>query len=102
MAIAVSGEMLYKEKCSLVGVGLVYMPPYLSRIPFSATYMHLNEWHSTAFYKKSEDWLERTCLMFIPISDTSEFFPVAVKHPILLDVMSMETVGGIEEFFHSH
>ena len=35
--------------------------------------------------------------MFIQISDTSKFFPVADKHPILLDAMSMEMVGGIEE-----
>ena len=42
MAIAVSGEAL-KDKCPLVGVGLVYTPPYLPRIAFSAAYMHLNE-----------------------------------------------------------
>ena len=46
LAIAVSREMLYKEKSPLVGVGIVYTPPYLPRIPFSATYMHPNEWQS--------------------------------------------------------
>ena len=35
MAIAVSEEMLYKDRCPLVGVGLVYTPPYLPRVPFS-------------------------------------------------------------------
>ena len=32
MAIAVSEEMLYKDRCPLVGVGLVYTPPYLPQI----------------------------------------------------------------------
>ena len=95
MAIAVSGEMLYKDKCPLVGVGLVYTPPYLSRIPFSAAYMHL-EWHSAASEEVSEDWLVGTRLMFIQISGMSEFFHMADKHPILLDAMSMEVVGDIE------
>ena len=33
MAIAVSEEMLYKDRCPLVGVGLMYMPPYLPQVP---------------------------------------------------------------------
>ena len=37
-----------------------------------------------------------TCLLFIQISGESEFFPVADKHPILLDVESTEVVGGME------
>ena len=60
MAIAVSGEMLYKDKCPLVGVGLVYIPPYLPRIAFSAAYMHLNEWHSATSEEASEDRLVGT------------------------------------------
>ena len=35
MAIAVSEEMLYKDRCPLVGVGLVYTPPYLPQVPFN-------------------------------------------------------------------
>ena len=41
MAIAVSEEMLYKDRCPLVGVGLVYTPPYLPQVPFSVAYMNL-------------------------------------------------------------
>ena len=41
MAIAVSEEMLYKDKCPLVGVGLVYTPPYVPRVQFSVAYMIL-------------------------------------------------------------
>ena len=89
MAIAISGEMLYKDKYPLVGVGLMYTPPYLPWIAFSVTYMHLNEWHS------AKDRLVRTHLMFIQVSSESEFFPVADKHPVLLDVMSTEAAGNI-------
>ena len=39
MAIAVSEEMLYKDKCPLVGVGLVYKPPYVPRVQFSIAYI---------------------------------------------------------------
>ena len=42
LAIAVTKRMLYEEKPPLVGVGLVYKPHYISTVPFSAAYMHLN------------------------------------------------------------
>ena len=44
MAIAVSEEMLYKDRCPLVGVGLMYTPPYLPQVPFSVAYMNLCVW----------------------------------------------------------
>ena len=78
LAIEVSGRILYGKEHPLVGVGLVYRLPYLSTIPFSAAYMCLNEWHSTVSDKESEDWLEETCLLFVPISEMSGFFPVAI------------------------
>ena len=42
LAIAVTKRTLYEEKAPLVVVGLVYKPPYISTVPFSAAYMHLN------------------------------------------------------------
>ena len=57
----------------------------------------INEWHSTVSNKESEDWLEETRLLFIPISEMSGFFPVAIRHPVLLDVVSEEMVSDIEE-----
>ena len=38
LAIAVSEEAL-KDKCPLVGVGLVYMPPYLPKVAFGQASM---------------------------------------------------------------
>ena len=94
MAIAVSEEMLYKDRCPLVGVGLVYMPPYLPQVPFSVAYMNLCEWRDAQV--ASENWLVGTCLMFIHTSEASEFLPVAEGHPVLLDASATEVLGDIE------
>ena len=94
MAIAVSEEMLYKDRCPLVGVGLVYTPPYLPQVPFSVAYMNLSEWQDAQM--ASENWLVGTRLMFIHASEASEFLPVAEGHPVLLDASSTEVLGDIE------
>ena len=94
MAIAVSEEMLYKDKCPLVGVGLVYTPPYLPRVQFSVAYMNLGAWRDAT--EESEDRLVGTRLMFIHASEASEFLPVAEEHPVLLDVCDTEVLGNIE------
>ena len=94
MAIAVSKEMLYKDRCPLVGVGLVYTPPYLPQVPFSVAYMNLCEWRDAQV--ASENWLVGTRLMFIHASEASEFLPVAEGHPVLLDASATEVLGDIE------
>ena len=94
MAIAVSEEMLYKDRCPLVGVGLVYTPPYLPQVPFSVAYMNLCEWRDAR--EASENWLVGTRLMFIHTSEASEFLPVAEGHPVLLDASATEVLGDIE------
>ena len=94
MAIAVSEEMLYKDRCPLVGVGLVYTPPYLPQVPFSVAYMNFCEWRDAQV--ASENWLVGTRLMFIHASEASEFLPVAEGHPILLDASATEVLGDIE------
>ena len=94
MAIAVSEEMLYKDRCPLVGVGLLYTPPYLPQVPFSVAYMNLCEWRDAQV--ASENWLVGTCLMFIHASEASEFLPVAEGHPVLLDASTTEVLGDIE------
>ena len=94
MAIAVSEEMLYKDRCPLVGVGLVYTPPYLPQVPFSVAYINLCEWRDAQV--ASENWLVGTRLMFIHASEASEFLPVAEGHPVLLDASATEVLGDIE------
>ena len=94
MAIAVSEEMLYKDRCPLVGVGLVYTPPYLPQVPFSVAYMNLCEWRDAR--EVLENRLVGTRLMFIHTSEASEFLPVAEGHPVLLDASATEVLGDIE------
>ena len=94
MAIAVSEEMLYKDRCPLVGVGLMYTPPYLPQVPFSVAYMNLCEWRDA--HEASENRLVGIRLMFIHASEASEFLPVAKGHPVLLDASATEVLGDIE------
>ena len=97
LALAVTKRMLYGEKPPLVGVGLVYKPHYVSMVPFSAAYMHLNVWHSAGSNEESEDRLNASRLLFVNISEMSDVIPVAVQHPILLDVASKEAMEGTDE-----
>ena len=68
LAIAVTREMLYEKEHPVVGVGLVYKPPYIHSVPFSAAYMHLNEWHSAVSDVESENKLDGPSLLFVNIS----------------------------------
>ena len=97
LTIAVTKRTLYEEKPPLVGVGLVYKPHYISTMPFSTAYMHLNVWHSAGSNQESEDPLGASCLLFVNISEMSDVIPVAARHPILLDVASKEATEGTGE-----
>ena len=97
LAVEVTKRTLYEEKPPLVGVGLVYKPHYILTVPFSAAYMHLNVWHSAASNKESENQLDEPRLLFVNISEMSDVIPVAVRHPVLLDLTSKEVMGGTGE-----
>ena len=92
LVLAVTKRMLYGEETPLVGVGLMYKPDYISTEPFSAAYMHLHVWHAAGSHVESEDKLNSSCLLFVNISEMSDVVPVAVQHPILLDVATKETM----------
>ena len=94
LAIAVTKRMLYEEKPPLVGVGLMYKPPYISMVPFSVAYMHLNVWHSAVSHEESEKHLDVPHLLFVNISEMSDVIPVAVRHPVLLEWASREVMEG--------
>ena len=97
LVLAVTKNMLYAENPPLVGVGLMYKPHYVSLVPFSATYVQLNIWHSAGSDKESEDKLTASCLLFVNISEMSDVIPVVVQHPILLDLTSKEAVEDTGE-----
>ena len=96
LVLAVSKKMLYEKKPPIVGVGLMYKPHYISPVPFSAAYMQLNIWHSAGSNGESENKLTASCLLFVSISEMSDVIPIALQHPVLLDVASrkaMEETG---------
>ena len=97
LAIGVTRCMLYENEMPLVGVGLVYKPHYISAEPFSATYMRLNEWHKAGSQTESEDRITSSKLLFVNPSEVSSMLPMALQHPILLDVASREMLEVSEE-----
>ena len=92
LAIVVTKRMLYEEKSLLVGVGLVYKLHYISTVPFSTAYMHLNVWHSAGSNEESENQLDAPRLLFVNISEMSDVIPLVVRHPVLLGVASKEVM----------
>ena len=92
LVLAVTKWMLYEEETPLVGVGLMYKPHYISTEPFSAAYMHLHVWHATGSSVELANKLSSSCLIFVTISKMSNVIPVAVQHPVLLDVATKDTM----------
>ena len=97
LAIAVTRWMLYGEETPLVGVGLVYKPHYISTEPFSAAYMHLHMWHMAGSQAELEDKLTSSQLLFVNLSEMSGVLPVAMQHPVLLDVATREALMKTSE-----
>ena len=92
LVLAVTKRMLYGEDTSFVGVGLVYKPHYISTEPFSAAYMHLHVWHAMGSSMESVNRLSSSLLIFVTVSEMSDVIPVALQHPIFLDMATRGTV----------
>ena len=75
----------------------MYKPHYISTEPFCTTYMHLHVWHAAGFSVESADKLISSCLIFANISEMSNVIPVAMQHPILLDVATKDTMSRTGE-----
>ena len=97
LAIGVMKRMLYENEAPLVGVGLMYKPHYISAEPFSATYMRLNEWHKAGSQSTSGDRITSSRLLFVNPSEASSVVPMALKHPVLLDVANRDMLEVGEE-----
>ena len=97
LAIGVTKRMLYENEAPLVGVGLVYKPHYISTEPFSAIYMRLNEWHKVGSLSASEDRITSSKLLFVNPLEASCVVPMALQHPVLLDVANRAMLEVREE-----
>ena len=92
LVLAATKHMLYGEDTPSVGVGLVYKPHYISTEPFSAAYMHLHVWHAAGSSADSANKLSSSRLILVTVSEMSDMIPVAVQHPVFLDVATKETM----------
>ena len=97
LAIGMTKRMLYESESPLVGVGLMYKPHYISAGAFSTAYMHLNKWHKAGSQMGSEDRITSSKLLFVNPSESSSMLPMALKHPILLDVGNRDLLEAGEE-----
>ena len=97
LVLAVTKQMLYGEETPLVGVRLMYKPHYLSTEPFSAAYMHLHVWHTAGSSMESANRLSSSRLIFVNVFEMSDVIPVAVQHPVLLDVATKDTIMSTGE-----
>ena len=92
LVLAATKRMLYGEDPLYVGVGLMYKPHYISTESFSATYMHLHVWHAAGSSADLADKLDSSCFTLVTVSEMSDVVPVAVPHPIFLDVATKEAM----------
>ena len=88
-AITVTRQMLYGDETPLVGVGLVYMPHYITTEPFSALHGRL-----PGGVGGQANLIPTP---FVNLSEMSSMLPVVVQHPILLDVATSEMLTKTDE-----
>ena len=92
LVLAVTRHMLYGEDPPYVGVGLVYKLHYVSTESFYAAYMDLNVWHAAGSSEDSADKLDSSHFILVSVLEMSDVVPVAMLHPIFLDVGSKEVM----------
>ena len=87
LAILANQAGLHPENSSkepFVGVGVVYISPYIVGVSFSTTYLALSNW---AGNKKA---IADPHLLFVYLDPTSELMPPSVGYPIYLDLAKEE------------
>ena len=92
LVLAATRRMLYGEDPPYVGVGLMYKPHYISMESFCIAYMHLNVWHAAASSEDLADKLDSSHFILVSVLEMSNVVPVAMPHPIFLDVGSKEVM----------
>ena len=97
LVLAATKHMLYGEDPPCVGVRLMYKPHYISTESFSTAYMHLHVWHAAGSIEDSPDKLDSSCFILVTVSEMSDVLPVAVLHPIFLNVGSKEAMEKMGE-----
>ena len=97
LVLAATKRMLYGEDPPCVEVGLMYNPHYISTESFCATYMHLHMWHAAGSGEDSPEKLDSTRSILVTVMEMSDVIPVAMPHPIFLDMGSKEAMDKTGE-----
>ena len=92
LVLAATRHMLYEEDTPSMGVGLMYKPHYISTESFCIAYMYLNVWHAAASSEDSMDKLDSAHFILVSILEMSKMVPVAMPHPIFLDIGGKEVM----------
>ena len=99
LAIGLDPDYLY-DKEAVVGLGVVFKPPYINTVSFGVAAGHFNRWLGNTPNNK----LAGPSLLFLSISLNSEVYPLCKRSPYLVDVsqksMSEDNINGgfLEEF----
>ena len=102
LVLAATKCTLYEEDPPSMGVGLVYKLHYIFTESFCSAFMHLSVWHTAASSEDSTDRLDSACFLLVSISEMRKMVPVALLHPIFLDVSGMEVVEKTGEPLAPH
>ena len=70
----------------------MYKPHYVSMESFCIAYMHLNVWHAVASSEDSANKLDSSHFILVSVSEISDVVPIAMLHPVFLDVGSKEVM----------
>ena len=92
LVLAATRHMLYGEDLPYMGVGLMYKPHYVSTESFCTAYMDLNVWHAGGSSEDSADKLDSSHFILVSVSEMRDMVPVAMPHPVFLDVGSKEAM----------
>ena len=92
LVLATTRRMLYGEDPPYMGVGLVYKPHYISTESFCIAYMHLNVWHAAVSSEDLVDKLDSSRFILVSVSKMNDVVPVAMPHPVFLDMGSKEVM----------
>ena len=99
LAIGLDPDYLYGKE-AVVGLGMVFKPPYINTVSFRMATDHFNRWLGDT----PNNELAGPSLLFLSISRSSEVYPLCKRSPYLIDVtyknMSEDNINGgvLDEF----
>ena len=82
----VDGEPL---EVPVVGIGIVFKPPYVRHVSFSTAYFNLSQWR-----EKKATGISEERMMFVNIASDCDLGPHMEPYPLWLDFCSTAKEGG--------